>query len=396
MSASASTKLFSKCFILSWTCALLLNLCQNMFNNSITLYVTSLGMSTGFAGFLGIPYAILAILMRFLGGDWVDRRSRRSLLAIGCFTFGVTAILFGMIPAAAALILFRGLHGFSYSSGQLAASTINVDVTPPKKINLGIGIFWLSSAISLGCAGYIVTGLTSGGSYMPLFLVGGGCGILAGVLALFCDYEKKGTHIAEAKHETVDAPTYKGILRFIEPAAFRPAILIFMMAMAISCVAMYILMFAQEMSYSNAGLALVFATIGMAIGNLASDRLLNTLGPRNTLMSTFFISAAGLALMALVPNFGTYLLGGATYGYMQGVCMPVFAFLAVDGMPVHRRGVSGGTVYCMLDLGVGIGTYLWGVIIGAAGFTATFLCAAAVLIIGLILSFIFYPTRAKA
>ncbi len=392
------TKLFSRYFILTWLCALCLNMCQNMTNNAITLYITSLGMSTSFAGFLGIPYALLAIVMRFIGGSWVDRRSRRSLMVIGGLTYGITAILFGLVPSAAALVLLRALHGFGYSSGQLAASTANVDVTPPEKLNLGIGIYWFASAISLGCAGYLVTGLTSGGSFTPLFIVCGIFGILSGVAAMLCNYEKKGAQSGQKAVQAAEdeAPTYRGILRFIEPKAYRPAILIFLMAVAVSCIAMYILVFAQEQGYSNAGMALVCATIGMAIGNLTSDRILNRFGARNALMATFLIAALCLASMALIPTYATYLLAGLGYGFLQGVCLPVFSYLAVDGMPVHRRGVAGGTVYCMLDLGVGIGTYLWGVVIDAVGFRSTFLTAAGMLLVAMLLSLLFYlPKKQK-
>ncbi len=391
MSAHTKAKLFTRYFILVWFASLGLNLCQNLLNNSITLFVTSLGRSTGFAGFLGIPYAVMAILMRFFGGSWADRRSRRSLLAFGCLGFGVTALLFGLIPAAGALVVFRAIHGMCFSAGQLACSTINVDVTPPERSRLGIGIFWVSSAVSLGCAGYLVTALSSGGSYSPVFWVSAACGVGAGILALLCNYEKKSPAAQpRANADESAAPAVRGARRFVEPAAFRPAALIFLMAIATSCVSLYLLMFAREAGYSNAGLAMVFATLGMAAGNLASDWFQHKLGARWTLVFAFTVCGVGLTSTALWHNMTTYLIGGTAYGFIQGICMPVLYYLAVHKMPVHRRGVAGGTVYCMLDLGIGVGSYVWGVVIELAGFTATFLSAAGALLLGAVLTLLFY------
>lgn len=387
MQTKTQTRLFNRYFILVWIAALILNLTQNVLNNSLTLYVTSLGMTTGFSGSLAIPYAIAAIFMRFAGGSWVDRYSRRSLLVVGCLTFGVSSILFGALPTAGAMLLFRGLHGFSYSSGQLAASTINVDVTPPDKRDLGIGVFWVSSAVSLGCAGYLVTWLTSGGSYAPIFWACGIISLIGAAVSFFCTYEKKFPTAAPGE-KTVS--TYRGILRFVEPKAFRPAVLMFMEAVGISCAALYILKFAQDMGYANGAFALVLATAGMAVGNLSSGRMTGKFGARNTLMFTFLVSAAGFALMVLVKCYATYLVGGVAYGFLQGVCLPVFTSLAVRDVAVDRRGVAGGTVYCMLDLGMGVGTTLWGVIIGAFGFTASFLGGGAVLVLGCLLAYLFY------
>ena len=119
---NARPKLLSKCFILVFLASLGLNLCQNILNNSVTLYVTSLGRSTGFAGFLGIPYAVMAILMRFVGGDWVDRRSRRSLLAFGCFGFAASALLFQRAePTRNIPLIFFG--NFSSRSGENGTSS---------------------------------------------------------------------------------------------------------------------------------------------------------------------------------------------------------------------------------------------------------------------------------
>lgn len=387
-------KLFNRYFILVWIAALAINLCQNILNNSVSLFITSLGMTTGFAGLLGIPYAVLAILMRFLGGAWVDRRSRRSLLAVGCFGFGVTALLFGFLPAAGLLIVFRGLHGFFFSAGQLACSTINVDVTPPDRARLGIGIFWVAPAIALGSAGYMVTALTKGGSFAPLFTACALCAGLAGVLALLCSYEKKNP-VTGGGTDT-SALAVRGWLRFFEPSAMRPAILMFLMAISMSGVSLYILLFAQEEGYANAGLTLVFATFGMAVGNLSSDRLQEKIGANGALLLVFAVSAAGYAVMALWHNMTTYLIGGTVYGLVQGICMPVLYYLAVNKMPAHRRGVAGGTVYCMLDLGVGVGTLLWGLVIQFFSFSACFLAAAAVLVIAGILTAAFYPMRNRA
>ena len=108
------------------------------------------------------------------------------------------------------------------------------------------------------------------------------------------------------------------------------------------------------------------------------------------------VDSAVRVLKHIAPKFGhefsftPYLIGGAAYGFIQGICMPVLYYLAVHKMPVHRRGVAGGTVYCLLDLGVGAGSFLWGVVIGAFGFTATFLSAAALLVLAAALSLAFY------
>lgn len=390
MQEANKLKLFNRYFILVWLASFGLNLTQNILNNSVSLYITSLEMSTGFAGFLGIPYAICAILMRFLGGCWADKHSRRSLLVFGCVGFGVTAFLFGWIPVAASLICFRALHGFCFSAGQLAGSTINVDVTPKEKSSAGIGFFWVASAISFGIAGYLVTALTKGGSYRPVFLVCTASALAAGLFSLLCRYEKKGLIASDEERADSLEERYTGIQRFVEPKAAKPAILMFLMAVANSSATLYLLLFAQSAGYSNAGFALLLAAVGMAFGNLGSDKFVGKIGARNILMISYAVCGAAYISMGLVHSVFTYMLGGIACGYIQGICMPVLYYLSVQHMPVYRRGVAGGTVYFMLDLGVGVGSWLWGVVIATGGFGMTFVISGTVFLLGAIASILFY------
>lgn len=384
------TRVFNRYFVLIWFASLGVNLCQNVLNQTVSLFVTASGLSTGFAGFLAIPYAVMAMLMRFVGGAWIDARSRRSLLLIGCFVFSVTTILFGALPTAFFLIVFRALHGFAYSSAQLAASTMNVDVTPPKKSKLGIGLFWVSSAASLCFSGYIVTGLSADGTYGKVIAAAAMMALAGGVLALLCNYEKKAPETALRPGTEDPAPEYKGLLRFVEPSVYKPAILFFLMSAGISSASLYIIMFAKQMQYSHAGLVLVLATVGMTMGNLLSERLSEALGASRTLVLAFGIGVAGFAAMALWPHMGTFLLGGWAYGMVQGICMPVLYYLTIHKLPAHRRGVAGGTSYCMVDLGVGLGAYFWGLMIDWSGFSAMYLVSAGVLLLGLALSIVFF------
>ena len=68
------------------------------------------------------------------------------------------------------MLLFRALTGVGFSSAQAAYSTASVDVTPPEKTDLGVGIFWAAMALSVACAGYITLGLSAGGNYRPVFV----------------------------------------------------------------------------------------------------------------------------------------------------------------------------------------------------------------------------------
>ena len=132
-------KLFNRYFILVWFGSLCLLLIHNILNNGIPLYLDSIGFSTSFSGLLGVPFALLGIVGRMLGGYLVDRRGRRMVMVGGTLLMGVAAFLLGLLPLAATMLLFRALTGVGFSSAQAAYSTASVDVTPPGEDQPGGG-----------------------------------------------------------------------------------------------------------------------------------------------------------------------------------------------------------------------------------------------------------------
>ena len=79
------------------------------------LYLDSIGFSTSFSGLLGVPFALLGIVGRMLGGYLVDRRGRRIVMVGGTLLMGVAAFLLGLLPLAATMLLFRALTGVGFS-----------------------------------------------------------------------------------------------------------------------------------------------------------------------------------------------------------------------------------------------------------------------------------------
>ena len=149
-------KLFNRYFILIWFSMLCLMLIQNLMCSGIPLFFASRGFSTSFAGLLGLPFALFGILARTTGGYLMDRFGRRVIMILGPLLMGISSLLFLLLPFAPLMLLFRGLHGAGFSIGQAGSSTATIDVTPQEKSSLGVGIFWVSTALAIAVAGWLI------------------------------------------------------------------------------------------------------------------------------------------------------------------------------------------------------------------------------------------------
>lgn len=379
-------KLFNRYFILIWLGSLCLLLIQNTMCTVIPLFLQELGFSTSFSGLLGIPFAVFGIAARITGGRLMDGFSRRAIMIAGTLLMGIASFLFRLFPVAVLLLLLRGAHGAGFSLGQAAFSTASVDVTPREKSSLGVGIFWMSTAVSMACTGYLIQLLTGDGTYDKVFSACLIFGVAGACFAFFCRYEAPGAGISPADGQERG----RGPGRFLEPSAAKPALIEFFVMLGVSCCNIFILTFAADQGYQNASVFLLISAVSMAASNLSSDRLIQKLGSRNLLALTMAASGILTALIALVPCPATYYLGGIGFGMSQGFSFPVLTILAVDGIPQNRRGTANSTMLMAGDVGMGIGTFLWGVVIDGSGYSAAYALAGAALIVSGILSLAFY------
>lgn len=385
------SKLFNRYFILIWCSNLCLMIIQNLMCSGIPLFLDSRGFSTSFAGLLGIPFAVFGILSRTAGGYLMDRFSRRIVMVLGPLVMGTAALLFRLLPVAPLMLLFRGLHGTGFSMGQAGSSTATVDVTPKEKSSLGVGIFWVATALAIAGAGWLIQVLGGNGVYDSIFYVSFGFGLLGALLALLCNYEDRQVPV---RRDVQSEAQPRGLRKFLDPAAARPAVIEFFVMLGVCCCNIFAFSYAVGQEYENPSAFMVIAALAMMVSNLASDGLIRALGHRNLLVITMAASGALIALMALIPSQGAFYLGAVGFGMAQGFSFPILTLLAVDNVPQDHRGTANSTMLMAGD--VGVGTFLWGVVIQFLGYYSAFALSGLALILSAVLGLAFYRKQRTA
>ncbi|MGI5970570.1 MAG: MFS transporter [Oscillospiraceae bacterium] len=386
------TKLFNKYFVLTLLIGLCINIGQSVTNNSVSVYIDSLSFSTGFTGLIGVPYAACAIAARIISGYYADHRGRRFVMIIGCLLFAASSLFFGYVRSAAALLIFRSLQGAGYAFSFTGATAANVDVTPAGKEKEGIGIFWIPLAIAIAISGELVLRLSADGTYTKVFLTAGVVLAMGIVFSVLCGYEKKPAGEMRSEEQTA----YMGLAKFVEPRALKAASIMLCFAIGVSSVTAFIMLFAQSRQYQNTGLFFTMGAVFMFIGNLASAGLHKKLGAVTTLCTAFAAFGVMITATAFSENEIVFLITGAVSGYIQGIASPVLCSLVMEQLPADRRGAGSSTLYMMLDIGVGIGSFLWGIVIkGTGGYAAVYCGAGFFSLLAIILTIMFYAGRRK-
>ena len=80
-----------------------------------------------------------------------------------------------------------------------------------------------------------------------------------------------------------------------------------------------------------------------------------------------------LLILARADNLPMFLLAGACYGLGFGAAHPVLQAMAVRDVIPQRRGAANATFFVGFDLGIGLGSIIWGVIAEATSYPTIYL-----------------------
>ena len=124
-------------------------------------------------------------------------------------------------------------------------------------------------------------------------------------------------------------------------------------------------------------LACVVATaFALVAARLFFGHVPDRLGGAKVALVCLVVEAAGLAVMSLAPSHVTAAAGAALTGFGYALVYPGLGVEAVRRAPPRSRGLAMGAYTVFLDVALGFGSPLLGLIAGGAGLSAVFLASA--------------------
>jgi MFS family permease len=137
------------------------------------------------------------------------------------------------------------------------------------------------------------------------------------------------------------------------------------------------LLFAER-GWSNGWLPYTTFAVVFILARLAFGHLPDRIGGARVALACVLVEAMGQALIWLAPWSALALLGAALTGLGYSLVYPGFGVEAVLRVPPESRGLAMGAYTAFLDLALGVGGPVLGLIASGAGLGAVFLASALV------------------
>ncbi|MFC6285974.1 MFS transporter [Nocardioides sp. GCM10027113] len=339
---------------------------------ALPLYVTGpIGSDEAGAGLAFGAFAITALLCRPFAGRYSDRLGRRPLLLLGAVLAAVGMLLMPYAGSLAPVVLLRLLQGVGEAAFFVSGFALLADIAPAERMGEALSYNSLGLYLGIAFGPPIGEWLLDTGGFTTAWV---GAGVLAGVagaVVLTLPEPERSFDAADEGHG-----------RLIHRPAL-PLTLGFMTALvAMSGFLAFVALHADEIGMRSTSLALFVYGCVVVACRIVFARVPDRLPLLPLAASSLAVMGVGLVVIGAWTTTAGLLVGtvltalGITF-----VTPSFFAAIFATARP-SERGAASGTASAALDLGLGAGPIVLGLVARDQGIPWAFAVAGGVAFAG--------------
>lgn len=322
-----------------------------------------LGLDEAMAGAVLASYVIAALLVRPFSGFIVDHVNAKHayLVALGAYVLCTAGYL--LAASVAAFVAVRIGIGLTFAVLSTASNTQAIDIIPSVRRGEGIGYFGLMSSLAMAMGPMAGLWLMDHYPFAVLFDVAVAAGAGGLVLAALVR--------SPAKVRATDSAVLS-LDRFLLVRGIPLAVNLAVIGLAYGMLLAFAAVYGKQVGAQNTGWFFTLMAVGMMAARSFSGRLIDA---GHVVAVTHGGTAGivlGLAAMVLLPGQLPFYLGGVLIGAGFGIVYPAYQTMMVNLGSHAQRGTAVATYFTALDVGIGAGMVLAGVIAARFGLSAAF------------------------
>jgi predicted MFS family arabinose efflux permease len=338
---------------------------------ALPVFVTGpVGSDEAGAGLAFGAFAISALLLRPVAGRLADTRGRRPLLVWGAVLCAVATALTAVVDTLPLVLVLRLVLGVSEAAFFVASLAVLADLAPPSRRGEALSYNSLGLYLGIALGPPIGELLTRTMGLAAAWYGAAGLALLATAVV---------AGIAETRAPRSDgaAPA-----RLIHRAALGPALGFLAAVVPMGGFLAFATLHAEGVGLAATSLPLFAYGVVVVLGRITFAKVVDRLPPLLLAGAALATIAGGLGVVAAWAAPAGLLAGAALLAVGVTFATPAFFAAVFATAAPHERGVAAGTMSAALDVGLGGGPILLGVVAGAAGTGPAFGVAAVVAVLG--------------
>ena len=383
--AAMNERIWNRNFILLILSNFLMYITYYAILSALPLYlVTDLKASKIQVGIVVGVYTVASVMVRPFSGFALDRFGRRTIFLLALIIYSLLFTGYLVAITIVSIIALRFAQGLTWGFTTVSGSTIAVDITPEHKRGEGIGYFAMSTTLGMSVGPVIGLFICHQWGYITMFV--SGCLISAG--SLVCAYA---VHLR--KRFVVGKHIRLQLNSMFDKSSVRPSLNVIITMMSYGALLSFIALYGREIGIRNSSLYFLILSIGVASARLTAGKIFDKKGPRNIITFCLLLLIVGFPLLAMAKNEILFYISAIIIGFGNGVIFPTFQSMVNNLAEPMHRGAANSTLYTAVDLGMGIGMIMAGLIAQHISLSAIFWISSAVSAAGLIFFRLFVLNR---
>jgi MFS family permease len=357
----------------------------NFFSNSLTtvtlpVLVIALHGTDGQAGLLLTLFSFSALLFRPIAGYLLDHIGRKPVLFIGTIIVMVVCGIYYFNIPLSLLFFLRIVQGAGFSLQFTAAATITSDILPEKKRSEGMGYSGVVNSFINTAAPALGLWIIGTFSFQVLFLLA----VVLCVLSLITGALFRSTDLRRVGRISVEngARFQIQLKGLFEKSCLPVSYVLFFIAFANSAIIVFIPLYASARGITNAsGFFWVYALVTL-VSRPFVDIFIKKTAIERVILPGNLILMVGFTILALAQHISLFLVAGGVLGLGFGAVMPALNAILLNVSPKEKLGAANATFFVTMDLGIGIGAAVWGIIAGATNYSVVYFSCIACIVFG--------------
>lgn len=390
--AARDEKLMTPRFLLAWVINFSQYLGFYILITTMAAYAAhQFGANEAMSGLAASSFVIGATLARVFSGFTVDTIGIKKSLYASVILVVVATALYSAAHSLGVLIAVRAIHGIGYAFASTCIMAVAQTIIPPKRRAEGTGYFALgtTAATAVGPGLGIMIADNWGDEGLPLaaLIVSATSLALAFVLRV----------PASAADEGSERPKFS-LSSLISPRVVPIASVMLLAGVTYSGIITFLNEFSADRGLSSQTAAWFFLAYAlvMLISRFFLGRLQDRRGDNAVFYPGLVSFAAGLILLAVATSQWQVILAGVFVGGGYGTLMPAAQAISVRLVPAKKMGTGISTLFLLLDVGIGFGPILLGLIVSAAGYSAMYWALTGVIVLAAVLYLVVHGRKSVA
>lgn len=343
--------------------------------------------STGIGGLVSGIFIIGILIGRLGTGRIIEDVGSRRVLIVGTLLYIITSALYFAAISLPLLILMRFLHGFAFGVANTATGTIAAQIIPHGRHGEGIGYYSMSQILATAFGPYLGIVLSQRVDFTMIFLI---ATIVAAISFAISFVVRQPTHKTMKQVRAKSVKRFQ-ISDFLEFRAIPISIIVMIVGFGYSVVLSFLSLYSRQLHLEEAAsfFFLIYALV-VIVSRPFSGRFLDAKGANFVVYPCLVFFSIGMLILSQANHGITLLVSGAIIGLGYGNFLSCGQAISVKSTSPNRFGLATATYYMFLDVGFGVGPYLFGSLVPITGYRGLYFVMAMAILATIILYYFLY------